>query len=286
MYKASRSQSAMEYLMTYGWAILIIAIVIAALFSLNIFSPFEFSPKASPGSCYVSKPDIYGSPIPPSLIGGGCSEIPEYTAQFNGQSSKITAQNLEYTGIPDTVSVWVYPTGTGQQMGLVSAGWSLVINSLGEADFISESGIGGVIAGKLVPGQWNMITVTISGSSNPGVDIYINGSSNAENSLSGSLDTGYEYQIGGISASPSSISSQYRYLGYMSDVQVYNTSLSYNSIQALYQEGIGGAPIDLNNLVGWWPLNGNPNDYSGNGNNGAATNVIYTSNWESGYSAP
>ena len=33
-----RAQSAMEYLMTYGWAILIIAVVLGALFSLGLFS--------------------------------------------------------------------------------------------------------------------------------------------------------------------------------------------------------------------------------------------------------
>lgn len=33
-----KAQSAMEYLMTYGWAILIIAIVLAALFSLGVFN--------------------------------------------------------------------------------------------------------------------------------------------------------------------------------------------------------------------------------------------------------
>ena len=33
-----RAQSAMEYLMTYGWAILIIAVVLGALFSLGIFN--------------------------------------------------------------------------------------------------------------------------------------------------------------------------------------------------------------------------------------------------------
>ena len=37
-----RAQSAMEYLMTYGWAILIIAIVLAALFSLNVFNSATF----------------------------------------------------------------------------------------------------------------------------------------------------------------------------------------------------------------------------------------------------
>ena len=41
--KNQKAQSAMEYLMTYGWAILIIAIVLAALFSLGIFSSSSFT---------------------------------------------------------------------------------------------------------------------------------------------------------------------------------------------------------------------------------------------------
>ncbi len=36
--KTRKAQSAMEYLMTYGWAILIIAVVLGALFSLGVFS--------------------------------------------------------------------------------------------------------------------------------------------------------------------------------------------------------------------------------------------------------
>jgi hypothetical protein len=36
--KQRKAQSAMEYLMTYGWAILIIAVVLGALFSLGVFS--------------------------------------------------------------------------------------------------------------------------------------------------------------------------------------------------------------------------------------------------------
>ena len=35
----TRSQSALEYMMTYGWAILVIVIVAAVLYSLGIFSP-------------------------------------------------------------------------------------------------------------------------------------------------------------------------------------------------------------------------------------------------------
>ena len=37
-----KAQSAMEYLMTYGWAILIIAVVLGALFSLGVFSSSSF----------------------------------------------------------------------------------------------------------------------------------------------------------------------------------------------------------------------------------------------------
>ncbi|MGC8479041.1 MAG: hypothetical protein ACP5NE_03935 [Candidatus Micrarchaeia archaeon] len=36
--KKTKAQSAMEYLMTYGWAILIIAVVLGALFSLGVFN--------------------------------------------------------------------------------------------------------------------------------------------------------------------------------------------------------------------------------------------------------
>jgi hypothetical protein len=36
--RTHKAQSAMEYLMTYGWAILIIAVVLGALFSLGVFS--------------------------------------------------------------------------------------------------------------------------------------------------------------------------------------------------------------------------------------------------------
>jgi hypothetical protein len=70
-------------------------------------------------------------------------------------------------------------------------------------------------------------------------------------------------------------------------LQLYNTSLSPSEIQALYQEGIGGAPIDLQHLVGWWPLNGDANDYSGNGNNGQMYDKItFVSNWWQGYTPP
>ena len=76
------------------------------------------------------------------------------------------------------------------------------------------------------------------------------------------------------------------FAGSIANVQIYNTSLSEPEVNALYQEGIGGAPLALQNLVGWWPLNGNANDYSGNNNNGVPSGVTYTSAWTSGYTTP
>ena len=297
MYKASRSQSAMEYLMTYGWAILVIAIVIAALFSLNIFSPFEFSPKASPGSCYVSKPDIYGSPIPSSLVGGGCSEIPEYTAQFNGQSSSIVTGTklLPLGDEARSAFMWIYVENLTSDY--IIEGYGNYSTTLGN-QYVALWLYGGYIyfgdnqenfysysIPKTDLGKWYFVGYSYSGGASNTITVYldtVNDTASMQKALNTTLPASQAAFIGaGLGGYGYGF-----YKGDISNVQVYNSSLSNNDVNALYQEGIGGAPIDLQNLVGWWPLDGNANDYSGNGNNGAATNVKYVSNWESGYSAP
>ncbi|MEM3181321.1 MAG: LamG-like jellyroll fold domain-containing protein [Candidatus Micrarchaeaceae archaeon] len=102
--------------------------------------------------------------------------------------------------------------------------------------------------------------------------IWVNGVANCTRTSTGYLTTNSPLDL--LSASGTWDGNAYAN-GYVSNIQIYNTFLSASQIQALYSEGIYGAPIDLQNLVGWWPLNGNANDYSGNGNNGTATNVVY-----------
>ncbi|HVC58523.1 MAG TPA: LamG-like jellyroll fold domain-containing protein [Candidatus Acidoferrales bacterium] len=63
--------------------------------------------------------------------------------------------------------------------------------------------------------------------------------------------------------------------GTIANFQMYNTALSGPQITTLYSGGIGGIPVAPSNVVGWWPLNGNANDYSGNGNSGIAYNISY-----------
>lgn len=60
-------------------------------------------------------------------------------------------------------------------------------------------------------------------------------------------------------------------IGDMAGVQLYNISPIQTQLQALYAEGLGGAPISNAGLVGWWPLDDNANDYLGNNNNGVST---------------
>jgi hypothetical protein len=67
--------------------------------------------------------------------------------------------------------------------------------------------------------------------------------------------------------------------GLIANVQIYNTALTPQEIQYLYQQGLGGGPVRLQNLVGWWPLNGDANDYSGNNNHGTIYNVNFVQNY-------
>ena len=107
-----KSQSAMEYLMTYGWAILIIAVILAAFFEMGVFNPYTFASKAQPGSCQVYRPNGQGTNNFISLQGTCNGEIPEYAAQFTGlpytQQSILVNSMEAYSSM--TVTEWVYFT--------------------------------------------------------------------------------------------------------------------------------------------------------------------------------
>jgi len=51
-----KAQSAMEYLMTYGWAILIVIIVAAALYALGVFNPATFTGRTATGFQVIGAP--------------------------------------------------------------------------------------------------------------------------------------------------------------------------------------------------------------------------------------
>ena len=300
MGKAFRLQSAMEYLMTYGWAILIIAVVLGALFSLGIFNPAFLAPKVQPGSCQVERPDGPGTSAYVSIQGNCNNELPEYVAQFNGQSSYIIPSSNVAPANGLTISMWEKWSGGfsidsdwetlyawGPKSGCDPSRQYLVVNAISKTfqfgagcsepnDLVSTTNV--------IANTWEFVTLTLSSSGQEAM-IYIDGVSaspytntrNGQSVSTGNDNIGNSY-VGGNLLWP--------FYGSIADVQVYNTSLSSNEILFLYREGIGGEPINLPYLVGWWPLNGNANDYSGNENSGVNSNVIYTNGWTSGYIAP
>jgi hypothetical protein len=106
-------QSAMEYLLTYGWAILIIAVILVVLFQLHIFEPAAYF------AC-LGQPGFLCSL--PSLSSGGALTV---NLSYNGYNYPITITALycNVTSSPsskppsvETTSIAVKP---GQQVQLV-----------------------------------------------------------------------------------------------------------------------------------------------------------------------
>ena len=93
--------------MTYGWAILIIAVVLGALFSLGVFNGSNLAPKASPGACQVFRPNGPGTTSFINLEGECQGLEPQYVGQFNGQSSYVLTSTLPIL-TSWTITGWVY----------------------------------------------------------------------------------------------------------------------------------------------------------------------------------
>ncbi|MEM4097576.1 MAG: LamG-like jellyroll fold domain-containing protein [Candidatus Micrarchaeaceae archaeon] len=294
----NKAQSAMEYLMTYGWAILIIAVVLGALFSLGVFNPMSFAPKASPGSCQVFRPNGPGTTSFINLEGVCNGEMPQYVMKLSGQppSTVIYTKALPaYTNV--TISAWIYvmPGGPGPYGSTASSGdcgpiWGPAGSSSfwAEWDACSCPGINSctVMGGLNLPvNQWSMLVFEMQGNVGNITEYNFNASGVfiSKGSYGKAMTTNpYNWTIGSYDNWGDG-----DLYGDISNVQLYNTILSANQLSYLYQEGIGGAPIALQNLIAWWPLNGNANDYSGNGNNAYMVgNVAFVSNWWNGYSAP
>ncbi len=352
-----RSQSALEYMMTYGWAILVIVIVAAVLYSLGIFSPSSslsttvtgFSNLGSVtaecfngGGLVLSLGDSTGNPIEitkinttsqtgtplsanfstvisPSgsvdfVVAGACSNTSglsysndvtiTYTepgqifpgpyissgrirgtssssvgevASFDGSSSIIIAP-LTFTESNFTFVAWQnYPSSNGGDMIITSNSVGSPYSWLRNSNSTSYDFSDYMFAPIGPTNSWNLVVVT----DNPsvGTTLYLNGA----------VDKSVGYQNRGTStyvdigawqcSNPVGYQGACQfYVGSLADIQIYNGSLTLPEIQKLYQEGYGGAPVSNAGLIGWWPLDGNANDYSGYGNNAV---VIHDIQWVS-----
>ncbi|MDE1846336.1 MAG: LamG domain-containing protein [Candidatus Micrarchaeota archaeon] len=282
MQSQRKAQSAMEYLMTYGWAILIIAVVLGALYQLGVFNPSTFQGKAQPGNCQVLRPNGPNTTQLITLQGVCSSQLPQFVAVFPGSLASYVG-SIPDKGFPmgtNSVSIfaWVKTSSTvgfvvqyGPNSITTSQNWLMETYS---TFCVSNAGNDACTTKAINDGSWHHVGLTYT--SGNSVTAYVDG-------------VGYPLTF---SATPSVVTagSTSMYIGYgccgsgfngqISNVQLYNSSLSANGVTALYNEGIGGAPIRLQNLIGWWPLNSNPNDYSGDLLNGVANGISYSGNWK------
>ena len=219
---------------------------------------------------------------------------PRLAASFNPSvSSMIVMQQLNATPLTKstsfTFSTWLYgygPTTAGETIANSSsnnnnAGFDLLFSKLGngQSDYVLSiapccnnrvpwpNGID-----NLPLDTWEMVTAeynTTTGIAN----VYLNSTLFVSKDVGKGLTIGQllPIYIGGNSTNEVP---EYSFNGLMSDLQLYNTTLNPNQISLLYSEGTGGAPLPLSSLVAWWPLNGNANDYSGNGNNVIAKVIL------------
>ncbi len=261
------AQAVMEFVLTYVWLFLIIGIMIVALYLILSYAPIQ-PPFQLSGACSVYRP--YG-PYTTQFITlqGLCNnELPKYVSQLTQSSSDhiiipITAASSDKF----TVSFWVDPKDDGnspQNLFFLNATQG---NSFG---VVWENNPGD----PAVP--WQMVTIVINQTSptSSTFTLYVNatvvqtGTGLTNGSIVHSIDIGGPLQ--NVHLYGDGTTDAYGLNAYISNLQLYNTSLTQTQLTTLYLEGVGGAPIDLTYLLGWWPLNGNTYDYSGNGKNAAS----------------
>ncbi len=283
-----KEQSAMEYLMTYGWAILIIAVVLGAFFQLGIFNTASFTPRAAPGACRVVRNPAFGA-----MLEGICDNaLPLTVGKFSTSGNKggglacmnvtLPTMNLNGGGY-NTVSFWMYWNGTDNQSIVGFPGYFFLLYSGCIGFTTGNKDVYGVSSSGLA-NTWSMITLEFyNGPFATNNKIYINGALQNPYQCVGLAHTGMaktNLLIG------SSTGSKYAYSGDVANLQIYNSSLDSNTILRMYEEGMGGAPIELSTLVSWIPLNSNSKDYSGYTNQLITSSTSCSQSYFGSYSLP
>ena len=193
---------------------------------------------------------------------------------FNGLSSYVKISNFPSVGSV-TMSALIEPYSYGGATGsdIVSSqcsksGYFMKMLQNGHMGFgIQCLANGNVIfsGGALPLNTMTLVTVAYNASTNMAT-AYANGVYQGQSSL-GTTNTIFsqEYDVG--------TGADGYFNGLISNLQIYGSALSASQVRTLYSQSVSAVPIRNSGLIGWWPLNGNANDLSSNGNNGTAINT-------------
>ncbi len=145
--RTKKDQSAMEYLMTYGWAILIIAVVLGALFSLGVFSGNSMLGTA----CIAQTGFLCQSPVYQHTNGGITVTLGQHTG------TSWTTANVMFVpegqansgGIPATMTQAAFSAGLGNVIPSgIGSGQSITVN-LPVNGVIGSVNVGTAATGKI-----------------------------------------------------------------------------------------------------------------------------------------
>jgi hypothetical protein len=191
-----------------------------------------------------------------------------------------------------TLSAWIYPTGLPVAPGypaelryypiivrsdITSTDFALELNYQGKLHsrmgtaHNNGNGTGsgfqmGVLSDQVIPlNQWSHVAVNYTGSS---LQLWINGYIVKEESTVGVPPTWTVKPIKLGQDNGGYIDEDSHFMGYIDEVRVYNSQLSANDIRYLDDAPYYASPR------GYWPLDNDFSDISGNGNNGTNINGV------------
>lgn len=214
------------------------------------------------------------------------SIVNRHVADFsNASPENITVNRTFITGnaIQFTISAWVYPASV--QNSIIAGESGANFGTFGIFGLWLDSGgtfskgtnyiaFGTNICGyiktnstySLQPGEWYDVVGVYNKTGNS--SIYIDGTRYASGNFA--LCTfNKSFTIGNTDGG-----SGWGFNGSISNVQLYNYTLSPLKITSLYYGGIARHPLSGSGLMGWWPLGGNANDYSGYNHNGTVSGTL------------
>ena len=198
--------------------------------------------------------------------------LPSISASFNGVNSYIQispSQSLNLPGNSESIFLWVKFTN-GNYILFQANAWNRRLFSTSWAFYDANNVFYSVPNGNPNDGNWHLVGYTISGNT---VNTYKDGNlvASATRSVNAAGSASSYWWLGRVC---SGSSCDLYFNGSIANVQIYNTTLTPQQIQQLYLQGINSPPIPNAGLVGWWPLNGDTNDYSGWFNTGFPFNGV------------
>ena len=240
--------------------------------TINLYSIPVYTGKLyianSHGSIYINQQPPVTLDLPSYInINSNFNNI-SYTLNFKGglyngnngyaksASAPIIASQISIcawiNAVNDTVGAFIGGQYESFMIGQQSNGYLLIHTSTNN----KTSGENNYIGGNVYLNTWNMLCGIYNGTYYKG---YVNGQQVFN-------DKGPQFytNLGNIWVGGNSFGGYLK--GSVVNVQIYNTSLSPYQVSQLYDQGISGIPVS-SNIAAWYPLQGNANDYSGNGYN-------------------